>query len=80
MSKQNLADELLPGLTHQKGDRRSFLKFSGATIATTGILLSGCQEVFEVLPNQRQGGKGIAMRAVPLGKGDIGVLNYAYVL
>lgn len=80
MSKQILAEELIPGLTKQKGDRRSFLKFSGATIATTGILLSGCQEVFEVLPNQRQEGKGMAMRAVPLGKGDIGVLNYAYVL
>lgn len=79
MSKQILAEELIPVLS-KKGDRRNFLKFSGATIATTGILLSGCQEVFEALPNQRLGGKGMANRAVPLGKGDIGVLNYAYVL
>lgn len=62
------------------GDRRNFLKFSGAAIASTGILLSGCQEVFEALPNARQTGKGSEIRAVPLGKGDIGILNYAYAL
>lgn len=60
MSKQISSDELIPVLTHKKGDCRSFLKFNGTTIATTGILLSGCQEVFEVLPNQRKGAKGMA--------------------
>lgn len=52
--------------------------FSGATIATTGLLLSGCQEYIDVLPEGRVSGK--QNRAVPLGKGDIGILNYAYTL
>jgi len=63
------------------GSRRSFLKFSGATLATTGILLTGCQEIFEAVPGQaRKLPPGQSKRAVPLGKGDIGVLNYAYTL
>jgi hypothetical protein len=80
MSKQTQSDELVPVLSHQVGNRRNFLKFSGAAIASTGILLSGCQEVFEALPNARTEGNGLATRAVPLGKGDIGILNYAYAL
>ncbi|MEB2780710.1 ferritin-like domain-containing protein [Algoriphagus sp. C2-6-M1] len=80
MSKQTLTDESTAVLSQRKGNRRSFLKFTGVSIATTGILLSGCQEVFEALPNQRHAPKGPEMRAVPLGKGDIGILNYAYAL
>ncbi|PZX59294.1 secreted protein [Algoriphagus ratkowskyi] len=81
MSKQTTSEDLVPMLGLQKvGDRRNFLKFSGAAIASTGILLSGCQEVFEELPNARKTGKGQEVRAVPLGKGDIGILNYAYAL
>lgn len=80
MSKQTLLDESNAALSQNRGDRRTFLKFSGAAIATTGILLSGCQEVFEALPNARTEGKGPVMQAVPLGKGDIGILNYAYAL
>lgn len=60
------------------GSRRSFLKFGGATLATTGILLSGCQEIFDDRPGKNNPGKGNA--AVQLGRGDVGVLNYAYAL
>jgi hypothetical protein len=80
MSKQTFSDEGNTAISLQKSDRRSFLKFTGASIATTGILLSGCQEVLDVLPNQRKAPQGPINRAVPLGKGDFGILNYAYVL
>tara|TARA_R110002020_G_scaffold115724_1_gene265881 strand:- start:951 stop:1685 length:735 start_codon:yes stop_codon:yes gene_type:complete len=80
MSKQTLLDESTEALSHHSGNRRSFLKFTGVSIATSGLLLSGCHEVLEALPNQGKGPKGPEMRAVPLGKGDIGILNYAYAL
>lgn len=80
MSKQTLTDESTSPVSFNKANRRSFLKFSGASIAATGILLSGCQEVFEALPKKNQSPKGPEKQAVPLGKGDIGILNYAYVL
>ncbi len=62
------------------GNRRTFLKYGGATIAATGLILAGCQEVADVLPNGRQSPLASDQRAVPLGKGDIGILNYAYTL
>ena len=63
------------------GNRRSFLKFGGMTLAATGLMLSGCQEILDTLPNQmRKRPPGQSNRAVPLGKGDTGVLNYAYTL
>ena len=80
MSKQSLLDESTAAFSQNTGNRRSFLKFTGASIATTGLLLSGCQEVFEALPNARKDPKGPIKQAVPLGKGDIGILNYAYAL
>ncbi len=66
------------GLDFQmNGNRRSFLKFGGATLATTGLLLSGCQEFLDVIP-----GKQPPKTApdVQLGEGDLGVLNFAYAL
>lgn len=62
------------------GNRRDFLKFGGATLATTGLIMAGCQEVAEFLPNGRKSPLASDQRAVPLGKGDIGILNYAYTL
>lgn len=65
---------------HYNGNRRDFLKFGGATLATTGLIMAGCREVSDFLPNGRQSPLASDQRAVPLGKGDIGILNYAYTL
>ena len=59
----------------EKKSRRSFIKVSGAAIATTGVLVSGCKEFFEMIPDKPQ-----PAPTVNLGKGDIGILNYAYTL
>ena len=57
-----------------KGSRRTFLKYGGATVAVTGLILSGCEKFEELIP-EKPGAK-----VVNLGSGDIGVLNYAYAL
>lgn len=54
--------------------RRSFLKYGGATLATAGLVVSGCKEFHDFLPKKLQPDK------VRLGSGDIGILNYAYAL
>lgn len=54
--------------------RRTFLKFSGATLATTAIFISGCDKFEEIVPKPPKPGM------VNLGSGDIGILNYAYAL
>lgn len=81
MSKQVQKKDNYGSEFQLNGSRRSFLKFGGSTLATTGILLSGCQEVFDVLPNKKNPGKGGKGNApVQLGRGDLGVLNFAYAL
>ncbi len=54
--------------------RRSFLKYSGATLATAGLVLSGCKEFYDYIPKEPGADK------VNLGSGDVGILNYAYTL
>jgi hypothetical protein len=49
--------------------RRSFLRYSGATMAVGGLLLAGCDDDSESGSNR-----------IDVGSGDIGVLNYAYAL
>lgn len=78
MLKPNVSEEITSGLDLQKGNRRSFLKFTGASIATTGILFSGCQEIIDILPKQPI--IPSPSQDVNLGAGDTGILNYAYVL
>lgn len=63
-----------------KGSRRKFLMYSGVTAAATGLFLTGCKDLDDLLPNQGKGKPGGPPMPVNLGKGDIGVLNYAYVL
>jgi hypothetical protein len=56
---------------HQR-DRRNFLKVSGATLASTGLLLMGCEDDdMKMTPPSE---------VFDLGMGDIAVLNYAYAL
>ena len=56
--------------------RRSFLQYSGAALATSAILLSGCEQFEEFIPPKNPDAK----KMVNLGSGDIGILNYAYAL
>lgn len=56
--------------------RRSFLQYSGAALATSAILLSGCEQFEELIPPKNPNTKN----RVNLGSGDIGILNYAYAL
>ena len=51
--------------------RNKFLKYSGATVAATGLILAGC--------NDDEAG-GSSTTRVDLGSGDTGILNYAYLL
>ena len=53
--------------------RRSFLKYGGATLATASLVMTGCEEFYDLVP--RKPAKGVR-----LGKGDTGILNYAYAL
>lgn len=54
-----------------KPDRRRFLRYSGAAIATGALLMTGCDD--DDIPI-------IGDDAVDLGSGDVGILNYAYAL
>ncbi|WP_461055062.1 ferritin-like domain-containing protein [Spirosoma arcticum] len=73
MIKIRIIDEhnhpLTPGL-NQPMKRGTFLKFAGATVTASALLLAGCEDHREVLPGT----------VVDLGTGDTGILNYAYVL
>lgn len=52
-------------------DRRSFLRYTGATALVGGLALAGCKkDTDDPKPDTR----------VNLGSGDIGILNYAYAL
>ncbi len=53
-------------------NRRSFLRYTGAGVAASALLLAGCDDDDESTDNMTGG--------VNLGSGDVGVLNYAYAL
>lgn len=55
-------------------DRGGFLKYTGAVVATTGLMMAGCKKMKEddMAP--------VTDKGVNLGSGDIGILNYAYAL
>ncbi|WP_221175640.1 ferritin-like domain-containing protein [Rufibacter immobilis] len=55
-------------------NRRSFLRYTGAGVAASAILLTGCDDDDDSTVTDNMPG------AVNLGSGDVGVLNYAYAL
>ena len=65
--------------------RRAFLKYSGASLAASALMFSGCQEL-GILPVNNNGKQNNAAARssqddiVYLGSGDLGILNYAYAL
>lgn len=59
-----------------RASRRSFLKYGGATLASAGLLFSGCQKIDDLFPRPEKPGA----KRVNLGSGDIGILNYALAL
>lgn len=52
--------------------RGTFLKYAGASVAVTGFMVAGCED--------DKGGDISGRTTVDLGSGDIGILNYAYLL
>lgn len=50
-------------------DRRQFLRYSGAALATGALLWAGCKDDEPIVGDR-----------VNLGSGDVGILNYAYAL
>lgn len=51
-------------------ERRSFLRYTGLTMAATGLFLAGCDDDDDSMSGD----------TVNVGSGDTGVLNYAYAL
>jgi hypothetical protein len=61
--------------------RRSFMKFAGAATASTALLFSGCKDILKELPVDVDiDPDDYVTQTIYLGKGDTGVLNYAYAL
>lgn len=52
-------------------ERRSFLRYTGLTVAATGLILAGCDDDDD---------NNMTADTVNVGSGDVGVLNYAYAL
>src|SRR5262245_31378379 len=75
MKKPSNKDPLPVGDQHAHHSRRKFLQYAGgAGLLVAG--LAGCRKYFDY-PHGGGGGNG---KAIDLGKGDVGILNYAYAL
>lgn len=61
-------------------NRRSFLKLSGLTLVSAGLVLAGCSDNNDNNDMQDNTLPGIKNGVFDLGSGDFGVLTYAYAL
>ncbi|WP_426486438.1 ferritin-like domain-containing protein [Flavobacterium sp. 2] len=61
-------------------NRRSFLKLSGLTLVSAGLVLAGCSNNDDDNDMQDNTLPGIKNGVFDLGSGDFGVLTYAYAL
>jgi hypothetical protein len=60
--------------------RRDFLKFSGLAVATTGLLLAGCNDDDDNGGTDSNELPGVRNGVFDFGGGDLGILTYAYAL
>jgi hypothetical protein len=60
--------------------RRSFLRYSGAGVAALALIAAGCKKNNNFPEDGDGNGGTIDESGINLGSGDIGLLNYAYVL
>ncbi|SDB45302.1 Ferritin-like domain-containing protein [Flavobacteriaceae bacterium MAR_2010_188] len=71
----------IQGAAKKPFDRRKFLQIGGLAVAGTGLMLVSCEnedlsETSEDLLRRKDNGRQV----YNLGKGDLGILRYAYVL
>jgi hypothetical protein len=67
-------------ITTAKLHRRSFLQYSGAGVAGLALLAAGCKKNNNFPTDSNGNGGTVDASGINLGSGDIGLLNYAYVL
>ncbi len=66
--KDGVKDKLMSPVT-----RATFLKYAGASVAVTGLIMTGCKDKKTDIVTP-------TTLTVDLGTGDTGILNYAYLL
>jgi hypothetical protein len=57
--------------------RREFFRFTGLSAAAAALIMPGCKQIEDFLGDPKT---PLDVRAVVLGSGDTGILNYAYAL
>ncbi|MBE7176552.1 MAG: ferritin-like domain-containing protein [Mucilaginibacter polytrichastri] len=80
MEPQKKPTIISPNGENRLNSRRQFLRYAGAGAAAMTLLAVGCKDdnVHDTLPGETGGGSTAG--TVKLGKGDVGILNYAYAL
>ncbi len=74
MERKELNNE--PGFMKRPVSRLGFLRYSGAALGTTALLIAGCKKDDE----EDMTTTPPPANKVNLGSGDVGILNYAYAL
>jgi hypothetical protein len=67
-------------ITKAKLPRRSFLRYSAAGVAGLALIAAGCKKNNNFPDDGNGNGGTIDESGINLGSGDLGILNYAYVL
>jgi rubrerythrin len=57
--------------------RREFFRFTGLSAAAAALIMPGCKQIEDFIGDPKT---PVDVKAVVLGSGDIGILNYAYAL